>query len=211
MAAPPQISSRTQYEILRLFVAGKADREIADATSVELRGVTRTITELASGNRAKARDLVAAYERHAAAVAAARGVTPGQMPSPAAAPAVDPLEQLLAVAAASSSRRLQALGDKVRALVDDLRAAVAREEQAAEAQRRVDELAAELDKAREALRSVHGRPAAAHAATAASAVPAKTVRAWARENGVQVPALGRIPGDVMDAYRKQHEGEGTDA
>ncbi|GAA2159365.1 Lsr2 family DNA-binding protein [Glycomyces lechevalierae] len=33
---------------------------------------------------------------------------------------------------------------------------------------------------------------------------AKTVRAWAKDNDVEVPAKGRIPDDVMDAYNKAH-------
>lgn len=33
---------------------------------------------------------------------------------------------------------------------------------------------------------------------------AKTVRAWAKDNGVEVPAKGRIPDEVMDAYYEAH-------
>lgn len=47
---PAMPTSRTQYEILRLFAKGKSDREIAAHTAQEIRGVTRTIAELCSGD-----------------------------------------------------------------------------------------------------------------------------------------------------------------
>lgn len=34
---------------------------------------------------------------------------------------------------------------------------------------------------------------------------AKTVRAWAKDNDVDVPAKGRIPDDVLDAYTQAHQ------
>lgn len=34
---------------------------------------------------------------------------------------------------------------------------------------------------------------------------AKTVRAWAKDNDVDVPAKGRIPDDVLDAYTQAHK------
>lgn len=34
---------------------------------------------------------------------------------------------------------------------------------------------------------------------------AKTVRAWAKDNDVDVPAKGRIPDDVLEAYRQAHQ------
>lgn len=217
MTAPATgITSRTQYEILRLFAAGKTEREIADYTTVDGRAVTRTVNDLAAGDRETARNQVAAYERRAAAVAGARGTPPpGQPAQPPASPAPDTVAQLLAAASASPSRRVQSLGKKVSGLVDELRAALAREEQAAEAQRRVEELAAELERAREVLRAASGRPArtapaAATAQPTAPEVPAKTVRAWARQNGVDVPALGRIPRDVMDAYLKANPDPDTE-
>ncbi len=35
---------------------------------------------------------------------------------------------------------------------------------------------------------------------------AKTVRAWARNAGLEVPARGRIPANVLAAYRQAHTG-----
>lgn len=34
---------------------------------------------------------------------------------------------------------------------------------------------------------------------------AKTVRAWAKDNNVDVPKTGRIPDDVLDAYTQAHQ------
>ncbi|WP_435585798.1 Lsr2 family DNA-binding protein [Micromonospora aurantiaca (nom. illeg.)] len=220
----PTITSRTQYEVLRLFAQGKTEQAIADYTTLNISAVRRTINELAAGDRELAATAVAAFEHRASAVAAAQGkpgvpgtprITsvppPGVLRPPADAPRpaqVDTLAQLLHDAAASPSRRVQTLGDKMRALVDELRTALDREQQAAEAQRRVDELAAQLEEAREALRAATGRPArpaTTPTATAPTAeVPPKTVREWARKNGVEVPALGRIPRTVMDAYLAAH-------
>lgn len=224
-ATAPTITSRTQYEVLRLFSLGKSEQEISDYTTLNLTAVKRTINEMTAGDRDIAASAVAAYERRASAVAAAQGKSaapgtprittvppPGTLRPPAdaprPAPPVDTLAELLRAAAASPSRRVQTLGDKMRALVDELRTALDREQQAAEAQRRVDELAAQLEEAREALRAATGRPArpaTTPPATAPTAeVPPKTVREWARKNGVEVPALGRIPRTVMDAYLAAH-------
>ncbi|WP_319460071.1 histone-like nucleoid-structuring protein Lsr2 [Micromonospora sp. RTP1Z1] len=227
-AAPvPAITSRTQYDVLRLFVEGKTEIEIADFTTLAQRVVTRTINELCAGDLDLARQMVTAHERRASMVAAAQGrpgvpgmprttqvpPLPGQASTNTAADPRPPdvLAALLAAAAASPNRRTQTLGTKVRALVDDLRAELRRESQAAEAQRRVDELAAELERARERLRAASGRPARPATPPAgerptAPEVPAKTVRAWARDHGVDVPALGRVPRAVMDAYLKANPG-----
>ncbi|MGJ3223779.1 Lsr2 family DNA-binding protein [Micromonospora aurantiaca (nom. illeg.)] len=225
-AVAPTITSRTQYEVLRLFSQGKTEQEISDYTTLNISAVRRTINEMTAGDREVAASSVAAYERRASAVAAAQGrpaapgtprITsvppPGTLRPPAdaprPAPPVDTLAQLLHDAAASPSRRVQALGEKLRALAGEVSDALERERQAAEAQRRVDELAAQLEEAREVLRAATGRPARSATPTAAAAAPAaevspKTVREWARRTGVEVPALGRIPRTVMDAYLAAH-------
>ncbi len=41
--------------------------------------------------------------------------------------------------------------------------------------------------------------------TPATPAPAALVRAWARENGVECPAKGRIPAAVLDAYSARSE------
>lgn len=229
MPPAPTITSRADYDVLRLFADGRSEIEIADATGLSQKAVTSVVNGMCAGDQVVARQLVTAYEHRARAVAAAQskpGVpglprttsvppAPGR-PAPVA-PARDPLAEMLAAAAASPQQRTRALGDKVRTLLADLRTRLAEERKTAEraeaaakaraeAERRVAELAAELEKAREALRTANGRPArpASAAPAAAGEVPAKTVRAWAQETGVEVPALGRIPRTVMDAYLAAH-------
>ena len=34
--------------------------------------------------------------------------------------------------------------------------------------------------------------------------PAKQVRAWAKDQGIDVPARGRVPSDVLDKYNAAH-------
>lgn len=41
-------------------------------------------------------------------------------------------------------------------------------------------------------------------AAATSGPPAREVRAWAVEQGLDVPARGRIPAPVLEAYRAAH-------
>jgi len=76
----------------------------------------------------------------------------------------------------------------------------------------IDLSAANAGKLREALagyvghaRKVGGRRAGRRAAAAGAAAPAaRDVRAWARDNGFDLPDRGRIPGDVQAAYAAAH-------
>ncbi|MEU5938650.1 histone-like nucleoid-structuring protein Lsr2 [Micromonospora sp. NPDC047548] len=143
---------------------------------------------------------------------------------PTIARATDVLADLLAAASASPHQRTRSLGAKLTALAEDLRTRLTDERRAAEAaeaavrakaeaQRRIDQLSAELAKAREQFRVAGGtattRKDEGKADNPGGDVPAKVVRAWARENGVDVPALGRIPRDVMDGYRTATSQEGS--
>ncbi|MFG3418725.1 histone-like nucleoid-structuring protein Lsr2 [Micromonospora sp. NPDC048063] len=241
-ATAPAITSRTQYEILRLFADGKSEIEIADFTTLTPRAVSKVVNEMCAGDQDTARELATAYERRASLVAAAQGkpgvpgvprVTtvppPGTLRPPAPAPgppamarATDVLADLLAAAQVSPHQRTRSLGAKVAALAEDLRtrlteerreaaAAEAAARARAEAERQVKELEARLAKARAALLAAGGKPArAAAAGKTTSEIPAKVVRAWARENDIEVPPLGRIPGPVMDAYLAAHPGTPKD-
>ena len=51
------------------------------------------------------------------------------------------------------------------------------------------------------VRSARRRPSRGGAATG---IDLKDVRAWAAANGHKVSARGRVPGNVMDAYRAAH-------
>lgn len=43
--------------------------------------------------------------------------------------------------------------------------------------------------------------------TTDSAPDAKAVRAWAAENGIDVPKRGKVSDDVIEQYTKAHEGD----
>jgi len=49
-----------------------------------------------------------------------------------------------------------------------------------------------------------GRKSGRRASAAAAGPSAKDVRAWARDNGYNLPDRGRIPGDVQAAYAAAH-------
>jgi len=75
----------------------------------------------------------------------------------------------------------------------------------------IDLSAANAGKLREALagyvghaRKIGGRRAGRRAAAGAAGPSAKDVRAWARDNGYDLPDRGRIPGDVQAAYAAAH-------
>lgn len=121
------------------------------------------------------------------------------------------LEQLAAAAARSGSRRTQRLGEKLTELAAELRTALAEERRAAEAEQQrqraleqlrqeVDELEARLAEKRAQLR---GRPA--RTSTPAAAVDNRAIREWARQQGVECPAVGRVPHGVVEAYRAATE------
>lgn len=147
---------------------------------------------------------------------------PPRAPDPATPPAMaratDVLADLLAAAQVSPHQRTRSLGAKLSALAEDLRGRLADEARAAqeaeaaakarvEAQRRVDELAAQLEAARKALRSASGTPSPrpgvdGPGSTTPTAGPSsKAVRAWAAENGISCPAVGKVPRAVVDAYQ----------
>ena len=53
-------------------------------------------------------------------------------------------------------------------------------------------------------RPVSGRSGRRSAAKNTGAAPASEIRAWARENGFEVPERGRVAAEVRDAYAAAH-------
>lgn len=151
---------------------------------------------------------------------AGAGVTPDPLPA-----VPQSTVELLQAAAASPHQKTRSLGAKVAALLADLngritverrraeaaatRAAERAEANAkraaerAEAGRRIAELQDELAKAREAFRAAGGIPGPERARPAAG-VPAKTIRAWAAEAGIECSTTGRVGQPVVDAYYAAH-------
>jgi Lsr2 protein len=124
------------------------------------------------------------------------------------------VEDLLAKAATSENTRTQALGEKVRAMLADLAGRVDAEESERQLLAEIAELeqvmAAKRGRLRGLRRPAAGPPTATPTADSAestataawtSAPPSpKEIRAWARTNGVECNALGRVPQHVVDAY-----------
>jgi len=107
-------------------------------------------------------------------------------------PAEDTADSLLERAAAVP--RIAKQVDKVRALLDEMKAGIVAAEKAAHLERIVAQRAAELEKAKKALAEARGvKPTLAG--------DAAKVRAWALANGLVVPARGVIPTSVRDAYK----------
>jgi hypothetical protein len=146
----------------------------------------------------------------------------GEPPAPAAAAAststvttAAPVPGDLLTALIERGKNAKRAGTRTKAarletLVRDLEAALdaeaeqARKAAAAKAER--EKAAAEVKKLQEQLRAARAKLGKTpKPATTAGADP-KTVRAWARENGVDCPTSGRLPGNVIDAYQAAQNG-----
>ncbi len=53
-------------------------------------------------------------------------------------------------------------------------------------------------------RRATARTRSSSSSSSGSGVDAKAVRAWAQEQGLDVPARGRVPASVVEAYRSAH-------
>ena len=115
--------------------------------------------------------------------------------------------ELIVAASRSPKARNRALGTKIAALLGDLSDRLAAEEaeqvakaaeDAANAQRRqrIEELEAELRDLRTKTRTTKTAPTLG--------APAATVREWAKEQGIECPAFGKVPARVRDAYDADH-------
>ena len=131
---------------------------------------------------------------------------------PAATAAAEPLghTHLLDDAKSSSKARTRNLGAKITTLLEQLataldeetkakRAAAAKAREDAEKKQRIAQLEAELA-------ALKGKTTTAKSAPAGDGPDAKTIRAWAADNDVACPAMGRLPTTVRDAYDAAHNG-----
>ncbi|MGI5245054.1 Lsr2 family DNA-binding protein [Dactylosporangium sp. CA-139066] len=90
-----------------------------------------------------------------------------------------------------------ATADRIRAIASALADELAQHRQVAEAEALVERLRAELDHATGRLAAL--KPGSAVKA-GRSREESRAARAWAARNGVDCPALGRVPQRVWDAY-----------
>lgn len=144
--------------------------------------------------------------------------------TPEPASAAGAIEQLLARAdkltgpgTARVTRAAKRLRDDVTALeqalsgIEDRKRATARQAAAkAKARAEVERLQRELAEAKKRLKcGAPSRPkakATTSATTSSTPSDAARIRAWARDNGVDCPAVGRVPAAVREQYENAHTG-----
>lgn len=112
---------------------------------------------------------------------------------------IDTIANLLTNGQQSSRARTRRKAERLRELVSDLRVVLNNEaqedEQRTQAAAEVKRLTRELADAKARLRG--GSPTTLDVD---GSVTAADLRAWARENGVECPAMGRVPTAVREAY-----------
>lgn len=146
----------------------------------------------------------------------------GEPPAPAPGPAVpvqattpptaapDDLEALIEAGknarragTRTKATRLERLATELRTALDT-EAEQARKAAAVKAER--EKAAAEVKKLQEQLRAAKAKLGKTPKPTITTGLDPKQVRAWARENGVDCPTRGRLPGNVIDAYQAAQNG-----
>lgn len=135
-----------------------------------------------------------------------------------AAPRPDGIQALIATAKSHDSKRIQNAADKVLDGLGRLRTLMHEDEEKhaarraaaaekAEARAEVERLQQQLAKARAKLRGNAGPVGVGKASAAGPS--AADVRAWAAENDVACPAVGRVPSAVREAYDDAHRQEAS--
>jgi hypothetical protein len=142
-----------------------------------------------------------------------------EVPLPAPEPVA--VAALLERADAIGGKRALFLAARIRADVEDLAETLAEDEATFAARQRVAQARAELEAAEASLRVLAGTPEPRRAVTGKAAKPAKKtaakkrptrggllysqqVREWARGNGFEPGAHGRMRNEVVEAYRLAH-------
>jgi hypothetical protein len=211
--------TRDEAKILAHYAANESPRQIADTTGIDFGTVGLTIDALCGNNRNLARNLATEWQLRATAVAAAKPVSaPPRVPTPAPAPApirakpqpaqpwelqVDDIASMLDAAQTSGNPKLARAATKIRDLVADLQEHLAEHSRGARLRQEQADLEARLAAIKEQLRGRRGPILDDPAPTGApAAAEPKKVRAWAAANGVTCNAHGRVPTQVVDAYRK---------
>jgi len=144
-------------------------------------------------------------------VAAARGPAPRPMNVPSAVrlapgagtgltqaprtPEAMTIDELLAAAEGHELQKIRLAGVRIRASIGQLRNDLAADTARSQAQAEVKRLRAELAAAEAKLRG------AVQPTSTAANPEYPAARAWARDNGIDCPAKGRVPRAVMDAWK----------
>lgn len=111
-------------------------------------------------------------------------------------PAADPIEDILTRAHATAEPRLIKLATSIRAQLDQLTELLNAGERAAELRAAIARLNTERQAAQIELDKLVGKRTFSLNAGTRPGV----IRAWARQNGIPCPAMGRVPGPVVQAY-----------
>ena len=171
--------------------------------------LTKKVDELPQSEHPTPRTATATPARPAPAVPRLGPATTNPHPSGSTATTADTLvEQLVVRAKASTKASTRRLGEKVQALVEQLRTTVTIEDEA----RRAAEHAAAADAARHAeiakleaqlakLRGTTVKAKSTKSTATGDGGESKRIRAWAAANGVECPKTGRVPGSVREAYQ----------
>lgn len=123
-----------------------------------------------------------------------REFAPPRQERPMTQPAQNTIDNLLATARSNPSKRIQAAAKRAQDAVGRVRDLLAEDAGKAEARAKAKRLEAELRAAKAALKG------STPAAPADAQVDAKAVRAWAAEQGIDVPPVGRVPASVIEQY-----------
>lgn len=122
---------------------------------------------------------------------------------------IDPIAAMLDLAGKSKVAKTRKAADRARALIDTLRTTLTQEredeQQAAAARRDIERLERQLAEAKARLKG--GRASV----TVGSGVSAAELRAWAKANGVECPAMGKVPGAVREAFEAAQDDEAATA
>lgn len=181
-----------EFRIIARYANGESAANIAANTGIDAYSVQLTIESVAKSNPGLARNIAAAWGRRHAAKAGT-----GQSPAAGSVPSAG-VEEMLAEAGRSGDSRLVRAADKINMLVGELRGQLADHQRKSELREEQRALQERLDKVSEELR--RGSRSAAPASSAAAGVDSKAIRSWAAANGVDCPALGRVPARVREAY-----------
>jgi predicted transcriptional regulator len=112
--------------------------------------------------------------------------------------AMSTTDELLSSAARNPAKRIQNAAQKAQEAIQRVRDLIAEDAGKAEARERVERLKRELAEAQAALRGTTVRTGSV------TAIDSKAVRAWAKDNGVECPPVGRVPSGIVEAYQAAH-------
>lgn len=200
---PLRIRTEQERRILADYGAGKPVDEICDSYGLTRQEVTEPITRIARYDRRIAEQLVAEFD---AGKSAASTRDP--------APAGGGTEALLAQADRHGTARARKLAARIRVQITELDAVMRAAAAELRLQTEIEQLRRQLTGKQAQLRDLRKPAGPTTSAATSAAAPAtstsapgpsaRQVREWAREQGIECNAHGRVPDQVMSAYVEAH-------